>query len=76
MLTGKQARRLAPRAGLDLGRRVREFFEQSSFGLSAQSLVLLGAALEFKPEDRPRDAVQFAHQLAADLEAAAIAPKL
>jgi serine/threonine protein kinase len=68
MMTGKRLSELLPQASRDLSQRVREFLPHLPLHLSPESVDLIGRALEFDPERRPRDAVAFAERIAADLE--------
>jgi serine/threonine protein kinase len=68
MLTGQRLSALLPDASMDLPARVRELLAQASFALSAASIDLIGAALEFDPFRRPKSAMEFAVTVARDLE--------
>jgi len=68
MLTGQRLSVLLPDASMDLPERVRELLDKLRLGLSASSIQLLSAALEFDPLRRPRNAGKFANQIAVELE--------
>jgi serine/threonine protein kinase len=70
MLTGQKLNTLLPDAGMDLPERVRDLVRGMRFGLSEESVELLGAALEFDPARRPRDVRQFTAPIVRDLLAA------
>jgi tRNA A-37 threonylcarbamoyl transferase component Bud32 len=74
MLTGKRLSQLLPNASRDLPQRVRELLTGMPFALSPASRELLSSALEFDPDKRPSSAVQFASQIAADLESSRTNP--
>jgi len=67
MLTGERLSALLPDASMDLPERSRELLTGLGVPLSTQSLDLLSAALQFDPARRPKQAGQFASQIAADL---------
>ena len=70
MLTGRQLKDLLPDAALDLPERVRDLAGTLQVHLSAESIGMLAAALEFDPARRPRAAGSFAEPLVKDLTAA------
>ncbi|MGA7834617.1 MAG: serine/threonine-protein kinase, partial [Acidimicrobiales bacterium] len=74
MLTGQRLSTLLPHASMDLPDRVRELVRGMPLRLSAESVELLGAALEFDPGRRPQAATQFALPIVHDLAAAACDP--
>ncbi|MGA3093381.1 MAG: serine/threonine-protein kinase [Terriglobales bacterium] len=67
MLTGQRLSTLLPDASMDLPDRVRELLARSGFGLSSRSIELMSSALEFDPSRRPKDANEFARQIAQEL---------
>jgi len=67
MLTGKRLSALLPNASMDLPDRVREMVRGMEIPLSAESVDLLGAALEFDPLRRPQTAGEFSRPLVRDL---------
>ncbi len=71
MLTGQRLSTLLPNAHMDLPNRVRELARGLPVPLSAQSVELIGAALEFDPSRRPQSALPFAEPIVRDLSAAA-----
>lgn len=68
MLTGKPLVEWLPDAALNLPQRARDLLGGGSYGLSSSAITLIGAALEFDPARRPRDAAAFAAVIASDLE--------
>jgi len=68
MITGHRLTELLPEASRDLSVRVKEFLAGLPLRLSRESIDLIGGALEFDPERRPRDAMAFADKVAGDLE--------
>ena len=68
MLTGQRLKLLLPDAALDLPERVRELAGHLPVRLSAASIAILSAALEFDPARRPRAACDFAAPLLKDLD--------
>ena len=68
MLSGKRLSTLLPNASMDLPERVRELLDTLSVGLSPSSIALISAALEFDPARRPKNAGEFAEQIAQDLD--------
>jgi hypothetical protein len=68
LLTGRRLSELLPNASIDLPTRVRELLRVSALGLSAPSIDLIGAAMEFHPSDRPQSASDYANRLSDDLE--------
>ena len=68
MITGQRLTELLPEASRDLSVRVKEFLAGLPLRLSRESIDLIGGALEFDPERRPRDAMAFADKVAGDLE--------
>ncbi len=74
MLTGQTLLTLLPDAGMDLPQRVRELLRAMPLQLSAESIDLLGSALEFDPARRPRLARHFADPIVRDLIAASSGP--
>lgn len=69
MLTGQRLSALLPDASMDLSERVGELLAGLDLGLSSTSIQLMSSALEFDPSRRPKSAVQFAGQVAQDLDA-------
>lgn len=70
MLTGRQLKELLPGAALDLPQQVAALLDGLSLPLSAASIALISAALEFDPMRRPSSARAFAHVIARDLRSA------
>jgi tRNA A-37 threonylcarbamoyl transferase component Bud32 len=70
MLTGRQLKHLLPDAALDLPDRVRDLLRTLDLPLSAGSIGMLAAALEFDPSRRPGAAGDFAAPLVRDLAGA------
>ncbi len=68
MITGKRVSELLPDASWDLAVRAREMLVAMKLGLSAESIEMMGSALEFDPGRRPNNAVAFAEKIAGDLE--------
>jgi serine/threonine-protein kinase len=68
MLSGKRLSTLLPNASMDLPERVRELLDALSVGLSPSSIALISSALEFDPARRPKNAGEFAEQIAQDLD--------
>lgn len=68
MLTGERLATVLPNASMDLPARVSELVRCLLPGLTPASAELLASALEFDPAQRPHDAVQFAEQIAEELE--------
>ena len=68
MMTGKRVSELLPEASRDLPERVKEVLRGMRLGLSEEAIGMMGAALEFDPERRPREARAFAEKVAGDLE--------
>jgi serine/threonine protein kinase len=68
MLAGERLATVLPNASMDLPERVSELVRRLLPGLTPASAELLASALEFDPAQRPHDAVQFAEEIAADLE--------
>ena len=68
MITGQRLTELLPEASRDLSVRVKEFLAGLPLRLSRESIDLIGGALEFDPERRPRDAMAFADKIAGDLD--------
>jgi serine/threonine-protein kinase len=68
MMTGKRVSELLPEASRDLPERVKEMLRGMGLALSEEAIGMMGAALEFDPERRPRDARAFAEKVAGDLE--------
>jgi tRNA A-37 threonylcarbamoyl transferase component Bud32 len=69
MLTGQRLAKLLPNAALDLPERIKQMATAMPWGLSADSVALLSAALEFDPTKRPDRAGDFARPIMKDLEA-------
>lgn len=67
MITGRRLSDLLPDASLDLPLRIRDLLTAYPVHLSGASLALLSSALEFDPQRRPTDALEFALQIAGDL---------
>jgi eukaryotic-like serine/threonine-protein kinase len=74
MLTGRRLSALLPDAAMDLPERVRELARSLPIPLSAESVDLLGSALEFDPSRRPQSAMGFAQPIARDLSAGSADP--
>jgi tRNA A-37 threonylcarbamoyl transferase component Bud32 len=70
MMTGQRLSALLPDASMDLPERAREFLRRLPIRLSAESVEMLGSALEFDPARRPQAALPFAQPIVRDLEAA------
>jgi serine/threonine-protein kinase len=67
MLTGERLTTLLPDASMDLPERVRELLGGLRLGLTRGSIELMSLALEFDPGRRPKNAAEFARQIAGDL---------
>lgn len=74
MLTGRRLSALLPHASMDLPDRVRELAQGLPVPFSAESVDLLGAALEFDPARRPQTAARFAGPIVRDLMSASSGP--
>ena len=74
MITGRRLSVLLPNASMDLPERVREMARALPVRLSAESVDLLGSALEFDPARRPQTVIEFSRPLIRDLAAAASDP--
>jgi serine/threonine protein kinase len=68
MLAGERLATLLPDASMDLPERVSELLHRLYPKLSSESVDRIAAALQFDPARRPRDAAQFAEQIASDLD--------
>ena len=68
MLTGQRLSILLPDASMDLPDRVFELLGELPVKLTHSSRKLISSALEFDPARRPKQAGEFADQLASDLE--------
>jgi len=67
MLTGQRLKDLLPDAALDLPDRVRDLLRARYAILTAESVHMLGTALEFDPAKRPHAATEFAAPIVNDL---------
>ena len=74
MITGQRLSTLLPDASMDLPERVRELARRLPIPLSAESVEMLGSALEFDPARRPQAARRFAQPIARDLAVASSGP--
>lgn len=68
MLTGERLSVLLPDASMDLPERVQELLSKLPVALTSSSINLVSSALQFDPARRPKNAIDFANQIAADLE--------
>jgi hypothetical protein len=53
---------------MDLPERVQELLSKLPVALTSSSINLVSSALQFDPARRPKNAIDFANQIAADLE--------